>query len=157
MDEKDLLRRAASYCAYQERSHSEVRQKLRAMGASGSIAERILTQLITDNFLNEERFARAFARGKNSIKKWGRNRIRQELQQHGVSEPNIRLGLSEIDENFYLSQFEILLASKWETINEPDPMKRRKKCSDFLIYKGYEPDLVYNEIRRIYEVGKLKG
>lgn len=147
MDEKDLLRRAASYCAYQERSHSEVRQKLRAMGASAEIAERILTQLITDDFLNEERFARAFARGKNSIKKWGRIRIQYELQQQGVSGPNTSLGLSEIDENFYLSQFERLAADKWSSLSANEPSSRMKKCADFLLYKGYEPDLVYAQIK----------
>ncbi len=149
MEEKDILRRAASYCAYQERSHSEVRQKLRSMGAPGSMTERIITQLITDDFLNEERFARAFARGKNLLKKWGRIRIREELRQHGVSDANIRLGLSEIDENTYLSRFAILCETKWETLHGLDKMIRQKKCADFLIYKGYESDLVYSELKRI--------
>lgn len=149
MDEKDLLRRAASYCAYQERSHAEVRQKLRSLGASVTLTEQLLTQLITDDFVNEERFARAFSRGKNSVRKWGRNRIRQELQQQGVSEANIRLGLSEIDENLYLSQFESLARTKWETQTEPDVFVRFKKCSNFLLYKGYEPDLVFSELKKL--------
>ncbi|UMY66632.1 MULTISPECIES: regulatory protein RecX [unclassified Flavobacterium] len=149
MEEKDILRRATSYCAYQERSHSEVRQKLRSMGATGAMTERIITQLITDDFLNEERFARSFARGKNGMKKWGRIRIREELRQHGVSEPNIRLGLSEIEESVYLSQFAKLCETKWESLNGLENRLRQKKCADFLIYKGYESDLVFSEVKRI--------
>lgn len=149
MEEKDILRRAASYCAYQERSHPEVRQKLRALGASGAVLERIITRLITDDFLNEERFARSFARGKNLLKKWGRIRIREELRQHGVSEANIRLGLSEIDEKTYLSQFAKLCETKWESLEGAEKALRLKKCTDFLIYKGYEPDLVYPELKQL--------
>lgn len=137
------------FCAYQERSHLEVRTKLYGFGLHRSDVEEILTGLITDGFLNEERFAKAFAGGKFRMKKWGRIKIMHALESKGVSANCIRLGLKEIDSPSYLSTLNHLLGDKLNAIAEPNAYALRDKLSKFAIQKGYEPDLVWQEINRI--------
>lgn len=110
--------------------------------------ELILLHLMEHNFLNEERFAKAFVRGKFSIKKWGRLKIKRELQFRAISNYNIKTALQEINEKDYYNLLEQLAVKKAALIKESDPYKKRHKLAQFLISKGYENDLVFDLVRR---------
>ena len=143
---KDKIQR---FCAYQERSHQEVRNKLYSYGLYRSDVDEILSGLITDGFLNEERFARAFAGGKFRMKKWGRVKITHVLEEKGLSANCIRLGMKEIDDESYITTLRQLLADKINTISADNPFVLRDKLSAYAIRKGYEPDLVWREINEL--------
>lgn len=136
--------KAQKYCAYQERSQSHVRSKLNEWKIKESDAENIIAQLINDNFLNEERFAKAFARGKFRIKKWGKNKIKLLLQQLEVSPYCIKKALSEIDNNEYHIALKQLInknvTGKITSLSLPQKYALIKK----MMSKGYEQDLVWN-------------
>lgn len=144
IDPVQALSKAEQFCAYQERSHKEVRTKLYSYGLYKKDVEDILTQLITSGFLNEERFAKAFAGGKFRMKKWGRNKIENELNHRDISKRCIQIGLKEIDESDYRKALLDLIKKKNKTITENNPFKRRNKLAVFVIGKGYEPELVWN-------------
>ena len=131
------------YCAYRDRSQKEVEEKLLEMRMIPEAREEIIIKLMQDDFLNEERFARSFVRGKFRIKKWGRLRIKQELKLKEISAPIIKLAMTEIDENQYMSTLYALAEKKLNLLKEPNKLKRRKKLSDHLLQKGYEAGLVY--------------
>ena len=109
---EEALDKLQRYCAYQDRCHQEVRSKLLDLGIYGEDLEEIIVQLISDNFLNEERFARSYARGKFRIKRWGRNRIWQELQKRQISDYCLRKAMEEIDEAEYQKTLWELLEKK---------------------------------------------
>lgn len=136
-----------NYCAYQERSHKEVRNKLFTYGIYPSEVEQALTRLITDGFLNEERFAKAFAGGKFRMKKWGRNKIANALQAHGVTARCIQKGLKEIDDPNYKKTLKALLAKKMAALSEPNLLKKKYKAAQYAIGKGYEAELVWGLIK----------
>jgi regulatory protein len=137
------------YCAYQERSHQEVRNKLYEFGLHRGDVDEILTDLITDGFLNEERFAKAFAGGKFRMKKWGRIKITHALEGKGVSVNCIRTGLKEIEEADYLSALRNLLKEKCGPLNNQNLFELRDRVSKYAIQKGYEPELVWKELNDI--------
>lgn len=139
--------RILRYCAYQERSHEEVRQKLFSLGLYSDEVGELMAYLIQEGFLNEERFARAFARGKFRMKRWGRIRITNDLEARGISKHCIRIGLSEIDEAEYLETLNKVLHSKVADTHEPNLYARRNKIASFAIRKGFEPDLVWEILR----------
>ena len=130
------------YCAYQERCHKEVEQKLYDLNMIPEAKEQIILHLLQHNFLNEERFARSFARGKFRIKHWGKIRIVNELKQRQISAPNIKCGLTEISDEEYRDTFEKLAQRHWETIKETKVQKKKKKFCDYLLRKGWESNLV---------------
>lgn len=138
-----------SYCAYQERSHQEVRRKLDSMGIYGASAEELIAELITAGYLNEERFARAFAGGKFRIKGWGRVRIQRELESHGVTRNCIRAGMLEIEEEDYQRALEKLLRKKAATLTVENPLIRRDKLARYAIAKGYESDRVWRTLMEL--------
>ncbi len=138
------------YCAWQERSHFEVRNKLYEYGLHRRDVDELLSSLITDGFLNEERFARAFAGGKFRMKKWGRIKIIHALESKRVSPNCIRIALKEIEEVPYIKTLVQLLEQKASALAEEDNVfKLRDKLARYAIQKGYEPDLVWKEISRI--------
>ncbi|HUH51781.1 MAG TPA: regulatory protein RecX [Flavobacterium sp.] len=139
----ELKQKAEQYCAYQERCHQEVTQKLYELRASKDEIDQIIVQLITDNFLNEERFARSYARGKHRIKKYGKVRIVNELKFRNISSYNIKKALEEISDESYFSTFAELSEKTWSAITERNKIKKKKKFCDMLLRKGYESDLVY--------------
>ena len=151
LDPSQALLKAQKYCAYQERSHKEVRDKLYSYGLYKNDVEEILTQLITSGFLNEERFAKAFAGGKFRMKKWGRRKIEQELQLRGVSKRCIQLGLKEIEESDYRKILAELIRKKDSMVNESDVFKKRNKIAQYAIGKGFESDLVWVIIKEAFE------
>ena len=134
------------YCAYQERCHDEVVQKLRSLNMIPLVADTIIAHLIEHNYLNEERFARSFARGKHRIKYWGRERIKNELKRRNISRYNIEAALKELPEKEYLENFYTLAEKQWNSIREANIQKKKKKFFDFLTRKGYESNLIYNTI-----------
>ncbi len=141
--------KAEGYCAYQERTHQEVRDKLYSYGLHKSDVEDILTQLITSRFLNEERFAKAFAGGKFRIKHWGKNKIENELKKRGISTRCIQTGLKEIDGPDYRKTLRQLIAKKTRTVTEQNLFKKRDKVARFVIGKGYEPELTWALVKEM--------
>lgn len=131
------------FCAYRDRSQKEVEEKLIDMRMIPAAREKIIIQLMQENFLNEERFARSFARGKFRIKKWGKNKIKQELKVREISTPLIRIALTEINEEEYFKTLRELAEKKSLMLKEKDPFKKRNKLSNYLLQKGFESSLVY--------------
>lgn len=134
--------KAQSYCAYQERSQQEIRDKLYSWGLSPTDVETVIAELIVDDFLNEERFAHAYASGKFRMKNWGRHKIKQGLLQKSVSTPLIAAALEKIDEDTYRDTLRALLEKKVRTVTEKDPYKRKYKLIQYAQAKGYEKDLI---------------
>jgi len=137
------------FCAYQERHHQEVRDKLYNMGLHKDDVEDILTHLITEGFLNEERFAKAYAGGKFRIKHWGRNKIVHELEGKGLSNYCIQSGLKEIDPIQYDETLEMLIQKKLRQTEEQNAFALRDKLARFAIQKGFEPDKVWPVVKKI--------
>ncbi|MCM4155243.1 regulatory protein RecX [Gramella sp. AN32] len=132
------------YCAYRDRSQKEVEDKLNEMRMIPQAKEKIIIQLMQEDFLNEERFARSFARGKFRIKKWGKVKIKNELRKKQISEPIIKLGLSEINQKDYNSSLYDLAEKRIEKTNESNSYKKKQKVADHLMRKGYETHLVFD-------------
>lgn len=135
------------FCSYQERCHQEVVEKLKAMKMIPEAIDLIIVHLLDNNFLNEERFACSFARGKHRIKGWGKIRIVAELKFKGISKYNIDTALKEISQDEYLFNFHKLADNHWQNMRELDSLKRRKKFCDFLLRKGFESNLVYEKVK----------
>ena len=138
--------KAEKYCAYQERSQQEVKNKLIGMGLSISETNEILVELVRENFINEEKFAYAFAKGKLKIKKWGNRKITIALKNKGITETLIQKVLREIDPHQYIEELRFNIEKKYRTIKENDPWKRAGKLKQYLIGKGFEPELVFREV-----------
>lgn len=139
----EAKQRVEHFCAYQERCHKEVRQKLLQMRMIPEAIDLIVVHLIEHNFLNEERFAQQFALGKFRIKHWGKQRIKRELVQRDISNYNINKALKEITEADYMKSIYALAEKKLNSIKETNPYKRKKKLCDYLLYRGWEAHLVY--------------
>jgi len=137
------------YCAYQERSHKEVRNRLFLFGLSENEVDEIIAQLITDGFLNEERFAKAFAGGKFRVKKWGKIKIKNELESLGLTRNCIQIGLKEIDPEDYTKTLKSLLVKKSNEVMDDNPYRKRDKIARFAIGKGYEPEQVWEYLRAL--------
>jgi len=133
-----------NWCAYQERCQQDARDKLYELGLWPEAIEQILTQLIEDNFLNEERFAMQFARGKFNIKKWGRIKIKQELKQKRVSEYCLKKALQQIDGDEYIRVLTQVINTKRRLISEKNPLKLKLKLVAYALSKGYERDLIFD-------------
>jgi regulatory protein len=147
LDAAEVYVRATRYCAYQERSHEEVRNKLHTLGLRGDAIDEALSKLILDGFLNEERFAKAFSGGKFRIKNWGRIKIEQALKAHDISTRCIAIGLREIDEDDYRATLKKLIQRKADSITEENVYKRRDIISKYVIAKGFEPELVWELLK----------
>ncbi|AFC24953.1 regulatory protein RecX [Saprospira grandis] len=142
------LAKLQSFCAYQERCHQEVRKKLMDLGVYGERLDEIVADLIEDNFLNEERFAHAFAGGKFRVKSWGRLRIQRELKAKNVSAYCIRKALkNELPEEEYFPKLLELLRKKNRLINKGDYYSRSKKLAQYAQYRGYESHLIWEAIK----------
>jgi len=142
LDKKQALAKAESFCVYQERSQKEVRYKLVEWGMRGDELEEILSDLIINNFLNEERFAKSYASGKFNIKHWGRVKIKQGLKLKGVPDKILQKAIYSIDDDDYMQTIEKLVIKKAQSLNENDPFKRKNKLMSYLQAKGFETDLI---------------
>jgi len=130
------------YCAYQDRCHSEVRSKLLSIRIYGDDLEEIISELIEEKYLDEERYARSFVRGKFRIKKWGRNKIVQMLKRKQVSAYCIKKGLEEIDHSEYIQSLKNWIEKKERDYKSDQNAHRKTKVIKFLISKGYEYDFI---------------
>lgn len=139
----DALVKLQRYCAYQERCHAEVHSKLIELGCYGQDLEEVMASLIEEKFLDEERFARSFARGKFRMKQWGRIRIQQELKQRQISDYCIRKAMEEIKEADYLETLKAVLEKRASQIAEPDDFARKGKLAQYAMSRGFESELVW--------------
>ena len=149
LSKADALVKLQGYCAYQERCHREVRSKLLDLGIYGDDLEEIIAGLIQENFLNEERYARSFARGKFRMKQWGRNRIRRELKIREISDYCIRKAMTEIDESEYLKTLEEMLERRSEKIKEANHFAKRNKLAQYAVQRGFEAELVWDTLKNL--------
>jgi regulatory protein len=143
----DALAQMQRYCAYQERCHKEVRSKLLDLGIYGDDLEEILADLVSENFLNEERFACTFARGKFRMKQWGRNRIARELKMRGISDYCIRKSLEEIGQEDYQETLLAILQKRAANLDEEDAFVRNYKLAQFAIQRGFEAEQVWQVLQ----------
>lgn len=143
---EEALARMQAYCAYRERCHMEVENKLREMRMIPQACEVIITKLIEDDFLNETRFAQSYTRGKFRMKHWGKARIIRELKQRQIGEYNIRKGLEEIKNEEYIHSFHQLADKRLKQLeNETDEHKKRRKFISYLQYRGWESSLIFEK------------
>lgn len=151
---QQALQKARHYCAYQDRCHSEVREKLYSLGLWKNDVEAALASLIEDDYLNEERYAIQFAGGRFRMKGWGRVKIRYELKQKQIGEYNIKKALAAIDAEDYNRTLDKLAADKWKTLGEEaNLLLRRKKLQGYLLQRGFETDCVAGALERVAKPG----
>lgn len=153
-DRKTAKAKAEHYCAYQERSQQQVRDKLYDYGLHSEEVEEIISELITENFINEERFARAFIGGKFRSKKWGKRKILQQLYPHQLSKYCIKKGLEEIGEAEYENTLVELAQKKRKVIKETSSYLIQGKLKQYLMGRGFEPELVRNVVSDLMEKEK---
>ena len=146
---KEAVHKIEHFCAYQERCHEEVVQKLRSMKMDSEEIDTIMVHLISDNFLNEERFACSFARGKHRIKHWGKIRIVNELKSKKITQTLINIALREISAEEYATTFHTLAEKNWESIRETNLMKKRKKFCDYMLRRGFESNLIFEKVKEL--------
>ena len=142
----EIAKKLADYCAYQERCHSEVEQKLREFSLDEDEKAEILTYLIRHGFLSEERFARSFVRGKFYQKQWGKIKIISHLRSKQIPEGLINTGLKEIDEQDYRKTLSELAQKKWRLLTEKNVFAKQKKLLSYLSQKGYENEMIFKWI-----------
>ena len=148
---EQAIQRIRHYCAYQERAQQEVRDKLYELGMTKDEVEEIMSDLIAENFLNEERFAVQFAGGHFRIKGWGKVKIQHALQQKRVSSYNIKIGLKAIDGDAYLKTLEQLATKKWNSLKGERGLIRMAKTYAFLHQRGFEPILYQPLVQKLYK------
>ena len=149
LTKEQALQKLKHYCGYQERCHAEVKTKLYELGVSKSYHDEIISTLIEEDYLNEERFANAFVRGKFRMKQWGRVKIKYELKQKQVSEYCIKKALKEINEEDYIKTVNELAEEKYASLKSEQYLVRKKKTMDYLFQKGFEPALINEAIQKI--------
>ncbi|WP_461451948.1 regulatory protein RecX [Mucilaginibacter sp.] len=146
-DEKVALAKAEHFCAYQERAQQEVRDKLYDWGLWPDAVENIIIKLIGDNFLNEERFAKAYVQGKFKQKGWGRIKIKQGLKIKKIPEKLLQKALLTIDGDEYLEMLTKILSKKAALLTEKIPFKRRYKLQQYALSRGFESDLINDVLK----------
>jgi len=143
LTKEQAIQKLKHFCGYQERCHLEVREKLYDLGVSNTLHDEIVSTLIEENYLNEERFAVAFVGGKFRVKQWGRVKIKHELKQKQVSEYNIRKAMKEIDEQDYYNTLRKIYEEKWNSLKgEKNRFIKLSKTRNYLLQKGFESDAV---------------
>jgi regulatory protein len=142
-----ILQKARKYCVYQERNQQEVRDKLYEWGLHRREVEQAISQLISENYLNEQRFATAFAGGRFRIKQWGRIKIKMALQQKKVSERCIQEALNELNDRDYQKVLKKIISDKSRLLKEPNPIKKNYKIAQYAMSRGYEPELVWGILK----------
>ena len=145
----EIQKKLEHYCAYQERCHQEVEQKLKQLGVYGTPADQVISSLIEQNYLNETRFAAHFVSGKFSIKKWGKIRLIRELKQRNISEWNIQNALKEISDTAYRDCGRALSEKFWEAHRNRPLEEQKKKVWNAMQYRGWETEIVMEHILRL--------
>lgn len=142
----EALQKIAAFCAYQERTHREVADKLKSYGLDEDEAGEIIIRLGREKLLDEERYAQAYARGKHRTNGWGRRRIKLEMKAKGLSDYCIKSGLKELEGDEYYAKLKQLLAQRDAREKEAHPLKRKMKLTAYLNQKGYESDLIQDAL-----------
>jgi regulatory protein len=148
---QEALQKLSRYCVYQDRCHQEVERKLREMNMIPEARAAIISDLIKHDFLNEERFALNYVKGKFNQKGWGRMRLRQELKRRKITEYLINKALNQIDEREYLEKLSKLALQKYKTLEKDQSWSAKAKLKNHLIYKGYEMELILDEINSLHK------
>lgn len=150
---EQAFQKAKYYCAYQERSHAEVQEKLYGLGLRKTTVEQLISRLIEGNYLNEERFAIQFAGGKFRMKKWGRVKIEYELKQKRISPYCIKKALNCIPEEDYKKTLHELVSAQWKKQkNEKNRFIKLRKTMDYVLQKGYERNQIMEYINQLQEL-----
>jgi regulatory protein len=143
LTKEQAFQKAKYYCAYQERCHAEVKEKLYSLGLWKKDVEEIISLLIEENYLNEERYAVAFAGGKFRMNHWGRIKIKYELKQKNISAYCIKKAMKEIEEADYEKAFLKLAEEKWQSLKcEKNIFIKKRKTQDYLLQKGFEHEMI---------------
>lgn len=148
LSKEQALQKLKHYCGYQERCHSEVKQKLYDLGVWKKEHDEIIATLIEQGYLNEERFAIAFAGGRFRIKQWGRVKIKYELKQKQVSDYSIRKALKQINEDEYILVLQKVAEEKYASLKNDQYLIRKKKTMDYLMQRGFEGELVRGTVEK---------
>lgn len=146
---QEALLKLMQFCTYQDRCHQEVEKKLDSLGMYQEAKAHIIAQLIQDNFLNEERFAQSFARGKFRIKKWGKLRIVRELKLRQVSAFNIKTALKEINEVEYQKTLNELVDRKFKDVGAKLTQANKQKIFRYAAYRGFENHMIYEAMNKL--------
>ena len=146
LTKEKILQKLMRFCTYQDRCHQEVRTKLLNMEVYGSLLEEIMANLIKDNFLNEQRFAKSFASGRFNIKNWGKVKIGNDLLKRDISEYCIMKGLQEINEEDYLNSLKSLISQQLDKNKDLPPLERKHKCYLYCQRKGFEIDMILKHL-----------
>ena len=148
---KPIFIKAACYCSYQKRTHEEVRNKLKQLYVEDNDCEVIISHLIEDNYLNEQRYAETYAGGKFRIKKWGKRKILFELKKKNISDYTLKNSLKDISDKEYHTTLSKLAKSKLNALlkNTSDNLIIKKKLIAYLIQKGYEQELIWSVIKEL--------
>lgn len=147
----DALEKLKKYCAYQERAQSEVRKKAFSYGLSSEEAESVITDLIKDNFLNEQRYAEAYVRGKYKFKRWGRKKLELELKSRQVSSYCIKKGMAQIEPAIYFSNLVYLAEKRLPLTKGKNQAEIKQKMFRHLLGKGYESNLIEEVLGDLFE------
>lgn len=142
LTKEQALQKLKHYCGYQERCHAEVKQKLYDLGVWKKDHDEIIAALIEENYLNEERFAIQFAGGKFRMKQWGRKKILYALKEKQISGYCIKKAMKQIDADEYDKVLDKLAAEKYAALKSEQYLVRKKKTIDYLIQRGFEPELI---------------
>jgi regulatory protein len=149
LDYSAALAKLQRYCAYQERCHDEVRSKLLELGVYGDTLEEVIADLITNNFLNEERFATQYTLGKFNIKRWGKIKIKQELKSRHISDYSIRQAFAQLHEDDYCATLLHVLRKKNTLLDEINPFVRKQKLFQYAMQKGFESELIQQQLENL--------
>lgn len=149
LDEKEILAKILKYCAYRERTWQEVNQKFYEYQTTDEIKERIIAFLKEENYVNDERYTQSFVRGKVNIKKWGKQKIKNELRHKNISGEEVQQALDNIDETSYKQSLIDLLNKKNKSLKDEIKNDRRNKLVRYALSKGYEMDLIFNCLKEI--------
>lgn len=153
LTKEQALQKLRQYCAYQERSHYEAEQKLWDLGIRRTDHGEIISTLIEEDYLNEERFAKQFAGGKFRMNHWGRKKIYYALKEKRVSDYNIKKAMGDLDEDAYRKTLEDLAEKKYELLEMETEPVRKRKTMDYLLQKGFESELIASVIKQISAKG----
>ena len=145
----EAKKKLENFCSYQERCHKEVKEKLRELGMVQSASQEIIAQLIQEDYLNETRFAKNFARGKFRIKNWGRNRISRELKSRNISDYNIKMGMQEFTDIEYEETFYNLIEKRKKSVEHLPIDQQKKKIFSYLSYRGWEHEKIFDALNQL--------
>lgn len=145
---EQAVKKLQHYCAYQDRCHYEVRSKLLDLGVYGDTLEEVIAELVKDNFLNEERYARSYARGKFRMKKWGKQKITRNLKMKKISAYCIRKAMTEIDQDEYEAVLDEIILNRMGEKEDWD-YQLFQKTGKYVLSRGYESELVWRKISKL--------